>query len=107
MTSTVKSVQKTFDEDNPNWDPKTHFMFLKSMEVFANEKLRAQGYLTLNEVYETLGFPKTEEGAVAGWSKDSWIDFELYSPASTTPSFTLVFNLTTENVFRDTKKDNN
>lgn len=34
-----------------------------------NDKLRWQGHLFLNEVYDALGMPKTRLGAVMGWSR--------------------------------------
>lgn len=58
-----------FDEDSPVWtkDVEHNQMFLKYQENYANEKLRACGYLFLNEVYEMLGIPKTAAGQRAGW----------------------------------------
>lgn len=34
---------------------------------WANDKLRAQGHLFLNEVYDFLGLPRTEAGCFVGW----------------------------------------
>lgn len=92
MTSAV------FDESNPNWSdqPGQNMMFLKSVQDFANDELRAQGYLTLNEVYKLLGFEQTEEGALSGWTKDAFVDFGL----SEGP-IELAFNTNSANVFHD------
>ena len=60
-------------------------MFLKKAESFANDKLRINGYLFLNEVYEMLGIPKTKAGQVVGWvydeknaSGDNFVDFGIF-----------------------------
>lgn len=49
-----------FDETNPNWEknPDYNLMFLRAQENYANQRLRADGYLFLNDVYESLGIPK-------------------------------------------------
>ena len=61
-----------FDEDNPHWnfDPERNLMFLKQVEVIANTKLRTQGYLFLNDVYEMLGLERSKAGQLVGWIYD-------------------------------------
>ena len=44
--------------------------FVIEMEKAANQKLRKQGNLTINEVYEMLRFDKVPAGSVAGWIFD-------------------------------------
>ena len=39
-------------------------------ENWCNERLKRNGFLTLNEVYECLDLPKTTAGMVAGWIYD-------------------------------------
>lgn len=72
---------------NTYWTSNNEYnlMFLKKAESFANDKLRINGYLFLNEVYEMLGIPKTKAGQVVGWVYDeknpvgdNFIDFGLY-----------------------------
>jgi hypothetical protein len=53
--------------------PETDKAYLISREEFANNELYRRyfyghkGYMTVNEVYEMLGFEATESGALAGW----------------------------------------
>lgn len=63
---------RIFDECNPNWsrNPVSNLTFLRAQQNFANDALRAKGYLFLNDVYEMLGFPKTSEGQIVGWYYD-------------------------------------
>lgn len=35
--------------------------------AWANEHLKARGYMFLNDVYEELGFPRTKAGQMVGW----------------------------------------
>lgn len=61
-----------FDENNPNWEKNADYnlMFLRAQENFANQKLRADGYLFLNDVYDSLGIPKCSIGQAVGWIYD-------------------------------------
>lgn len=71
-----------FDGDNDQWDPNPSFnlCFLNGQEQMANDMLVANGHLFVNEVYDMLGYPRTPEGAVAGWlAKDGKVDFGLYN----------------------------
>ena len=62
--------------------------FIKSIQCFANDRLRAEGHLFLNDVYRMLGFPDTSEGQIVGWiwdpknelsdNGDSYIDFGIF-----------------------------
>ena len=75
-----------FDEASPYWkkDPEYNLMFLKQTERYANERLRSEGFLFLNEVYESLGIPRTQAGQVVGWvydedkGDDNFVDFGIY-----------------------------
>ena len=80
---------KIFDEYNPNWEksPEHNLFFLKSVQNFMNDKLRANGHVFLNEVYKELGFEDTKAGQVVGWiydpenpNGDNYIDFGIYDP---------------------------
>lgn len=73
---------KFFDEGSPNWDKRSGYnlMFLRSIQAQMNNKLHAEGFVFLNEVYEALGLKRTSEGAVVGWvldggNSDNYIDF--------------------------------
>lgn len=72
---------------NPNWQPSNqhNLVFLKQCERWANDKLKAEGMLFLNDVYKMLGFPVTKAGHVVGWvydnnssEGDNFVDFGLY-----------------------------
>ena len=41
--------------------------FLTAKEQHFNDKLVAKGFVTINEVYEELGFAPTEAGMICGW----------------------------------------
>lgn len=61
-----------FDESNPNWvkDAEKNKFFIMQVERFANQKLQENKFVTLNEVYEALGFDKIAAGQVVGWTLD-------------------------------------
>jgi hypothetical protein len=71
-----------FDEGNRNWTSRwnENAMFLRSQQMYANDRLNAKGFLFLNDVYEMLGFERTSFGQVVGWvvgHGDGYIDFGI------------------------------
>jgi hypothetical protein len=76
-----------FDETCVGWekDPEYNLRFLKLQQAYANEKLKCQGHLFLNEVYDMLGLPRTQAGQAVGWIYDeenpigdNFVDFGIY-----------------------------
>lgn len=77
-----------FDSGCRGWtkDPECNLMFLRKQQAWANDRLKAQGYLLLNDVYEALGIPKSKAGFVVGWMYDekhpigdNYVDFGIYN----------------------------
>lgn len=82
----ASGYSKFFDCSNVNWidDPDSNLFFVTRIEQWANDKLKANGYLYLNSVYEMLGLEKTKAGQVVGWIYDgksdigdNYIDFGI------------------------------
>ncbi|MCC8097160.1 MAG: DUF6353 family protein, partial [Eubacterium sp.] len=76
-----------FDSSSRNWskNPEDNLYFLKAEQNYANDRLKARGYLFLNEVYERLDIPTTKAGQIVGWiydpknpDIDSFVDFGIY-----------------------------
>lgn len=73
-----------FDDGSTNWSktPEYNMLFLKAQQNYANDLLQARGHVFLNEVYDMLGIPRTNAGAVVGWvmdeSSDNFVDFGMY-----------------------------
>lgn len=63
---------KYFTRTNPYWDDTPDYveMFLRAQQNYANDRLKIEKALTLNEVYDSLGFQKTKAGMVVGWVLD-------------------------------------
>lgn len=79
---------KIFDESCVGWtkSPEYNLMFLKQQQAHANRLLQQNGILFLNDVYEMLGFQKTQAGQVVGWIYDeehpigdNFVDFGIYN----------------------------
>ena len=74
-----------YDKSSPQWrngGDKAVLFYLKGVETQANELLRLQGHVFLNEVYDMLGIPRSREGALVGWvygEGDDPIDIGIYS----------------------------
>lgn len=75
---------RVFDESN-KWFKKNaamNRMFLQAQQAHANDLLKIQGHLFLNDVYKMLGFPPTPEGQLVGWIEghgDSFVDFDIFN----------------------------
>lgn len=85
--SSYSDYARFFDEASRYWekDPEYNLMFLRAQQNYANDKLRANGRLFLNEVYDMLDIPKTKAGQVVGWVYDpenpigdNYVDFGIY-----------------------------
>lgn len=74
---------RVFDESN-RWfrkDPTLNRMFLQAQQAHANDLLKIQGHLFLNDVYKMLGFEPVPMGQFVGWVEgygDSFIDFDIF-----------------------------
>lgn len=76
-----------FDDGCCGWqkDAELNLYFLKRQQDYANERLKAEGHLFLNDVYKMLGIPVTKAGQVVGWvydeknpTGDNYVDFGIY-----------------------------
>lgn len=83
---TVSQYAKWFDDSCTGWtrDSEYNLMYLKTQEMYANDYLRVNGHLLLNEVYDMLGMPRTKAGMIVGWIYDeenpigdNFVDFGL------------------------------
>lgn len=80
-----------FDKYNPEYN----LMRLKAIQSYCNQKLIAQGYLFLNDVYKEIGIDETKAGRTVGWiydpdknvDNDNYIDFGLYKNRTATMRF--------------------
>lgn len=80
-----------FGETAFGWckNPETNKIFLLQQERYTNELLKSRGYLFLNEVFDMLGFPRTQVGQICGWVYDlenpvgdNFVSFGLYDAAN-------------------------
>ena len=76
-----------FCEGNTGWTKNAELnkVFLLQQQNYANDKLRLNGVLTLNEVYDMLGIQRTAYGQLAGWVYtedssigDNFVDFGIF-----------------------------
>lgn len=61
-----------FDAVSREWqkDAQYNLMFLKRVQNMANDRLRANGYLFMNDILYMLDLPQTKVGQVVGWVYD-------------------------------------
>ena len=71
--------EKIFDDCCYGWsrDVRSNLMFINSNLHWMNDRLITLGWISLNEVYESLGFPRELEAQVLGWKFTGKKDGEL------------------------------
>lgn len=83
-TSDGRSIYaRIFDESSSSWQrsPGYNQVFIKAQQQYANDLLNSRGHVFLNEVYDMLGLPRSQEGAVVGWvlgNGDGFVDFGVF-----------------------------
>jgi len=74
-----------FDEACVNWckTPEYNRIFLHCQQNYANDLLKSRGHIFLNEVYDMIGIPRSQAGAVVGWvigeDNDNFVDFGMFN----------------------------
>ena len=83
----ISEYARFFDEYCRGWDKDAalNLFFLRQVQSYCNDKLKADGHLFLNDVYKELGIPTTSYGQVVGWIYDeknpvgdNYVDFGIY-----------------------------
>lgn len=76
-----------FDEYCKGWtkDPEANKFFVLQVQDWATQKLKADGFLSLNDVFDAMGIDKTKQGQLIGWvydtsdpERENFVDFGLY-----------------------------
>ena len=80
----ISQYARFFDDSSSQWSkvPEHNLVFLKAQQNFANDLLNSRGHVFLNEVYDMLGIPRSQAGAIVGWVKgegDDFVDFGLFN----------------------------
>jgi Family of unknown function (DUF6353) len=84
VTNHASPYGRFFERSNVNWQKDMEFnrIFIQCQQTYANHLLQSRGHVFLNEVYDALGFDRTQAGAVVGWVRDGdgdgFIDFGLF-----------------------------
>lgn len=77
-----------FDESCTQWTKNSehNMMTLKCLQDHYNRQLRVKGVVFLNDIYESLGIPRSKAGQLVGWvydpkssDTDNYIDFGIYN----------------------------
>lgn len=86
LRPTCSQYARFFDESSIYFKREAgdNLSFLQRQEAFANQLLRMNGCVFLNEVYDMLGFPRTKAGSIVGWiwnptGGDKQIDFGYWN----------------------------
>lgn len=79
---------RIFDETTEHYQKNAEYnrIFIQCQQNYLNHLLHARGHVFLNEVYDALGFERSQAGQVVGWitngEGDGFIDFGLFEATS-------------------------
>lgn len=77
----MEPITAIFDETCHEWKNNLEWnrLYLQMQEKFMNYRLRRDGFLFLNDVFEHLGIRRTSQGQRVGWlyGEDNYIDFGM------------------------------
>ena len=81
----ICEYDRIYDDGCIGWSksPEENKKMVLLFQAQANNRLREQGHLFLNEVYDMFGFPRTAAGQIVGWldseegQRDGFVDFGL------------------------------
>lgn len=80
----ISDYARFFCDGCKGWtkNPEDNLYYVRQVENWANDKLKAQGHLYLNEVYDMFGIDRTKAGNIVGWildgGGDGFVDFGIY-----------------------------
>lgn len=104
-TAITNSVVIVFDSENPNWSSEEYHAkyYLAAMQAQANDILRTRGHITVNDIHDILGTTRTQDGALSGWTKDSYVHFDIAESEGGPYSLDITVTPSTHNVFTSAK----
>lgn len=85
--NTYSEYAVIWHEGNTGWTKDANYnrMYLQRQQAYFSDKLRLNGHVFLNEVYDALGFPRTKAGNIVGWIYDeknpigdNFVDFGIF-----------------------------
>jgi hypothetical protein len=70
---TYKTIRKLFDKENLFWKDniELNLRYVRVMEICLVDFVKINGWGSLNDAYDFLGFPRTIEGQKLGWTDDT------------------------------------
>lgn len=84
---TENDYSRFFDETCLNYENNNDYnlMYLRSQQALANDRLKADGFLFLSDVYDALGIKRTKMSQTVGWiynpegneNGDNYVDFGI------------------------------
>lgn len=91
----ISGYSKVFGPDSSRyWKHAADYnkLYILAQQAHANDRLRLQGHLFLNEVYDMLGLDRTPEGQIVGWvvtddEGDGYVTFGLDRPSAQVSDF--------------------
>lgn len=89
-------VTTTFSVDrspNCSLDPDINAMFLRTVQNYLNDKLKIQGHVFLNEVFDELGLTRTSQGQLVGWLFSNGNDVVWQYETNEENVYSLTFNV--------------
>lgn len=75
--ATWKDFTRNFMESPDYYKDETrNAAFIRATLLYLNRKVVAVGWITLNDVWDALGLPRTKEGMIYGFTMDNLVEID-------------------------------
>lgn len=97
---TYEIIEMSFDKESPYWTDsrECNLMYIRAVEGQLIGEVKLKGWMSLNDAFDRLGFPRTISGQKYGWKDDTLMGdlFDVYQTADDNPNLIIDFKRLTE-----------
>ena len=88
-----KEFTRNFTESPDCFKDETrNLAFIRATLLYLNRKVVATGWITLNDVWDALGLPRTKEGMIYGFTMDNLVEIDYQNGYVTISNCRIIYD---------------